>query len=289
MEDKLPEPYFSPQLIHTLCRIVFAVILFDLVMAGFSNTLIHQLRSPVLKYSYLDPSYWIMNMLYIPELISSNSFLAWTCDIILFGSCIGALIFPQKKWIIALFIVFYFLYFIIFNSFGSHHTHFLVPVLIAPVPFLFSQKRFSYTWEALRYFTLFIYSAAFLWKFFRFSWLSNDQGILIVKKNLAPYLYFNPNTLLAGIYVWFLNNPLIIEIIFFTGFIFEGVFIIGFFTKKYDQYLFFISLILPFGFWFLADTVFYENLILSITLLHFGTKSKFLKNGKTVLMSASNI
>jgi hypothetical protein len=47
----------------------------------------------------------------------------------------------------------------------------------------------------------------------------------------------------------------------------EGLFIIGFFTKKYDPVLFIISLILPLGFWFMADALFYEMALFGLTLL----------------------
>lgn len=275
MKNKNPEIYFSQRQADFLCRLVFAVILIDLIVSAFSNTLIHQLQSPVLKFAYVDPTFWVMHLLHIPGLISSSFYLSWFWDVVLFVSCIGVLIFPQKKWIIAIFIIFYFVYYVIFNSYGAHHTHSLVPFLIAPVPFLFSKKSFTFSWQALRYFLLFAYSAAFLWKFFRFSWLQSNQGILIVKKNLTAYLFFNPHTFLADIYFLFLNHPFFIEVIFFTGFFLEGLFIIGFFTRKFDRVLFIISLLLPFGFWLMADAVFYELVILSITLLPVSAISKF--------------
>lgn len=68
-------------------------------------------------------------------------------------------------------------------------------------------------------------------------------------------------------YFWFLQNPGIVYAIFLAGFILEGFFIVGFFTKKFDMILFIISLLLPFGFWFMADALFYEMAILSLTLL----------------------
>ena len=275
MKNKNPEIYFSQRQTDFLCRLVFTVILIDLIFSVLSNTLIHQLQSPVLKFAYVDPTFWVMHLLHIPELISSNFYLSWFWDVVLFSSCIGILIFPGKKWIIVVFIIFYFVYYVIFNSYGAHHTHSLVPFLIAPVPFLFSKKSFTFSWQALRYFLLFTYSAAFLWKFFRFSWLQSNQGILIVKKNLAPYLFFNQHTFLADIYFWVLNHPFFTEAIFFAGFILEGLFIIGFFTKKFDCVLFIISLLLPFGFWFMADAVFYELVILSVTLLPVSAIVKF--------------
>jgi hypothetical protein len=267
MKNKFQERYFSADNRKSLCRIVFGMILIHLIFSAFANTLVHQLQSPVLKFAYVDPVFWLMHLLHIPELISSHYYLALLFDISLFTCCIAVLFFPEKKWIISLFIILYFVYYIIFNSFGAHHTHALIPVLIAPVPFLFSKKNFLFSWEALRYFLLFSYSAAFFWKLFRFSWLNNNQGILIIKKNLTTYLYFNSDTFLARIYVWFLDNPGFTNILFLTGFLIEGFFIIGFFTKKFDLLLFAFSVILPIGFWFFADALFFEQLILSLTLL----------------------
>ena len=261
------EIYLTDQRVQFLCRLVFVFILLDLIMFGFSNTLIHQLRSPVLIFPYVDPAFWIMHFLNIPGFISSNPFIAWSWDIALFASCISIIIFPGKKLLVGIFLLLYFVYYIIFNSFGAHHTHSLIPVLVTPVPFLFSKKSFLFCWEGLRYFLLFSYSAAFFWKLFRLSWLYKEQGVLIMKENLTPYLYFNPHSFLSNIYIYFLNHPGLTQFFLISGFVLEGTFIIGFFTKKYDKYLFAISLLLPFGFWFFADAVFVEQLILSLTLL----------------------
>ena len=261
------EFYLMDQPVHFLCRLVFVFILLDLIMSGFSNTLIHQLRSPVLIFLYVDPTFWIMHLLHIPGFISSHPVIAWSLDIALFASCMGIIMYPGKKLLVGIFLLLYFVYYIIFNSFGAHHTHSLIPVLVAPVPFLFSKRSFLFCWEGLRYFLLFSYSAAFFWKLFRLSWLYKEQGVLVMKENLTPYLYFNPYSFLSEIYFYFLDHPGFTQFFLISGFVLEGTFIIGFFTKKYDRYLFIISLLLPFGFWFFADAVFVEQLILSLTLL----------------------
>lgn len=273
------EIYFTDPPVHILCRLVFLLILFDLIMSGFSNTLIHQLRSPVLIFPYVDPAFWIMHLLHIPGFISSNPVAAWSLDVALFASCTGIIIYPGKKLLVGIFLLLYLVYYIIFNSFGAHHTHSLIPVLIAPVPFLFSKKSFLFCWEGLRYFLLFSYSAAFFWKLFRLSWIYKEQAVLIMKENLTPYLYFNPHAFLSKIYFYFLDHPGFAQFFLISGFLLEGTFIIGFFTKKYDRYLLIISLLLPVGFWFFADAVFVEQLILSLTLLPMSVYSFYKKSG----------
>ena len=256
-----------------LCRIVFCFILFVLIYLFISNTLFHQLRSPVLKYPYVDPVYWLMHLLRVPDVIVSYRTISYVFDILLFVSCIGCIVFPLKRIFIILFLVIYFIYFITFNSYGGHHTHAGAGILFIPVPFLFRNAiTFSLLWQALRYYTLFIYASAFLWKLFRLSFLNENHGSLILKNNITSYLYFNPGTSLSNFYWWLLNNPFWANAMYIGAFIIEGLFIIGFFTKKYDKYLLFFSLIMVIGFWLLADALFFQLLILSFTLVNFNAK-----------------
>lgn len=258
-----------------LCRIVFCFILFVLIYLSISNTLFHQLQSPVLKYPYVDPVYWLMHLLRIPDVIISNYTVAYVFDILLFASCISIIIYPLKRIFIIVFLLTYFVYFITFNSYGGHHTHAGVGILLVSIPFLFRKNiTFSLAWQALRYYTLFIYVSAFFWKLFRLSFMNQDQGLLILKNNLAAYLYYNPGNALSKFYWWLLQNPVWVNAMYIGGFILEGIFIIGFFTKRYDKYLLFFSLIMVIGFWLLADALFFQLLILSFTLVNFNNEKK---------------
>ena len=244
-----------------------------LIYAAVSNTLFHQLQSPVLKYPYVDPVYWLMHLMRIPDAIVSNYTVAYVFDILLFISCIGCIIYPLKRFFVILFLLIYFIYFITFNSYGVHHTHAGVGILLIPIPFLFrSNITFSLVWQALRYYTLFIYSSSFLWKVFRLSFLQNDHGILILKNNLTSYLFYNPNTGLSSCYMWLLQHPSWANAMYILGFVLEGTFIVGFFTNRYDKYLLLFSFIMVIGFWVLADALFFPLLILSLTLVNFNKK-----------------
>ena len=256
-----------------LFRIVFIFILLWLVYAAISNTLFHQLQAPVLRYPYVDPVYWVMHLLRIPDAAVSNYTVAYIADALLFITCIGAIVFPKKRIFILLFLPIYFVYFIVYNSYGGHHTHAGVGILLIPIPFLFSKKiTFSLLWEGLRYYTLFVYASSFLWKLFRFSFLQPDQGLRIMKNNLTPYIYYNPGSVLSGIYHWLIVHPLWANVLYILGFVAEGLFIVGFFTKKFDRHLVLLSVILITGFWFLADALFFQLLILSFTLVNFDKK-----------------
>lgn len=249
-----------------LCRLVFAFIFFFLLYYQYSNTMAHQLQSPVLIFPYVDITYWIFHLLKIPDFITHNYFAASCFDSLLFITCILSFLFPGRRIFITSFFILYFTYYIIFNSYSTQHTHSKAGMLLATIPFMVPDKMFYYLWEATRYFTLFIYTDAFLWKLLRFSIFKKDHGSLVIKKNFAGFLYYNSNSYLANSFKWLLEHPVIIQTIFLAGFMLEGCFIIGFFTKRFDKYLFVISILLPVGFLYLSDAFFFELLVLSFTL-----------------------
>jgi hypothetical protein len=253
-----------------MARIVFAAAFLSLVWSYFANTLVFQLNYPTIKYPYVDITYWFMHYLQIPEFITSHFLISGLFDLALFASCIFSFLYPEKRWCVWSFLVLYFIYFITFNTFGGLHTNHKIGFLLIAIPFTVADyKSFNFLWQGLRYFLLFAYADAFLWKLFRLSWLHPDQGMLILKKNQAAFLYFEPHTWLAAFYRWVLQHPALVNGAYLAGFIMEGIFIIGFFTRKYDRLLLILSILLPIGFWLTADAYFFEFLIFSLTLINF--------------------
>lgn len=248
-----------------LCRICFLLIFASLIYSFFSHTLVSQLHSPVLKFPATDLTYWLFHFMRIPELISGNTKIAVSFDILLLGSCMLVFCFPEKRLWVRLFFIVYFIYFIIYNSFGMHHVHSRIGILLISAPFLIrEEKGFILLWQGLRYYVCFIYVSAFLWKLFRGSWLYSEQGILILKKNLTPYIYFNPQSVLSHVYYFLFRHPVLPDLLMKTGFLMEGFFIVGFFTMRYDNYLFLLSILLTLGFVFMADALFLETAFLGI-------------------------
>lgn len=264
------ETFFNEVQRRWLCRLVFAWIAGTLVYAWFSHTLPHQLQAPALRYPYVDLSYWLLHALQIPEFITGHYAIALGFDCLLVALAIGSICFPQRRWLIAGFVVGYFIYFILFNSYGGHHTNPKIGCLLLPLPFLLrNDKSFGFGWEAMRYFVLFAMSSAFAWKLLRGSWWQPDQGMLIMQKNLVAYLYFNPDTWLAGLSRWFLQHPALVNGLFVLGVLLEGIFLLGFFTRKYDHWLLLTGILLLLGFWFMAHAVFFEMLLLFLPLVRF--------------------
>ncbi|HVU84212.1 MAG TPA: hypothetical protein VHC50_05195 [Puia sp.] len=260
---------------NRLRRIVFFLIFISLIYSFFSNTLVSQLRGPVLIYPSTDLTYLLFHIIKLPEFISGHPAIAVVFDSLMLLSCLGCLIYPRQRFPVFLFFFLFLVYLIIYNSYGLHHTHSKIGVLLLPVPFMIrDDKGFLLLWRGLRYYTCYIFFSAFLWKLFRGSWLTPDQGLLIMKNNLTPYLFFNPQTVLSRIYSWVFQHPAIPDLLFKAGFIAEGLFVAGFFTRRADKYLFVLTILLPLGFLFVADAMFFELAFLSVTFYNWGLLSR---------------
>ena len=254
-----------------LCRIAFFLIFISLIYSFFSNTLVSQLRGPVLTYSSTDLTYLLFHIIKLPEFISGHPVIAVIFDSLMLLSCLCCLVYPRQRIPVFLFFFLFLVYLIIYNSYGLHHTHSKIGVLLLPVPFMTrDDKGFLLLWRGLRYYTCYIFFSAFLWKLFRGSWLAPDQGLLIMKNNLTPYLFFNPQTVLSRVYSWVFQHPAIPDLVFKAGFIAEGLFVVGFFTRRADKYLFVLTILLPLGFLFVADAMFFELAFLSVTFYSWG-------------------
>jgi hypothetical protein len=106
-----------------------------------------------------------------------------------------------------------------------------------------------------------------LWKLFRATFTHGLQGSLIIKLNLAPYLFFHPQTIQSEMYRWFLRHDQTTAWLFGLGMVLEGSFLVGFFTRRFDRWLCLFSILLPVGFIFFADAFFFEVCILSLSFV----------------------
>ena len=258
-----------------ITRIIFTLILLLEIYLFFSNSFIHQFQQPVFKSLGLDLTYYGFHWIGIPNLIIRNPQIALIFDISLIALTVLCFLFPLKKIYLILFYLFFFTFFITVNSYSLFHKHTFMGVIFGVFPFLFTNNTTSkMLWEFTRYIHLFIYFSAFLWKVFRGSFFEFDHFQTIMESIFHSYLFESPTTFFAGVYRFLLIDPSILYILGLIGLFLEGIFLIGFFTKKYDRSLFLIGIILHISFWFFADAILSPLLILSLSLLNVRTVTK---------------
>lgn len=254
-----------------LCAIAFEIYLY------YSNTLIHQLQNPSFFFLDYDLTYWFLFFLKIPQTIINNRFLSYSLDVSIISLSIICFLYPLKKYFIILFIISLFLYLIIRNSYGLFHEHLYYGFLFILIPFTFKNNLIAkYLWEFVRYIQFFIYFSAFLWKACRFHFFDYNHMMSIFQFNISSYIFQNPNTIFSSIYTTLLPHSNLIYVCGLLGLLFEAIYVIGFFTKKYDLFFFYLGIFNHLFFWFFADAFLFPVLILNLTLLRFNNKPSFL-------------
>ena len=265
MKDKYDFDDFARRI---LAYAVFGFVLFALAFRWYSSVLLHQLQAPVLFFPYIDLTYWLVHWTGIPKLLISNSYLALAFDISLFSTALLSLLFIKKRLFPILFTLFFGIYFVCYNSYGGHHTHSMAGILMVSMTFWFrSNKTFSFLWEGLRYFTIFVYFDAFLWKLLRGSWWHAQQGLAVVMEDQMGNILFAPDSLYSQLNRFFITHPVLLDNLYFMAILMEGVMIIGFFTRKYDWLCFLLPISFHIGTYFLVDVLFYELVVLTLVFL----------------------
>lgn len=254
-----------------LLRVFFGWTLLALIWRAHDHALLSQLQGPVLGNAANDLTFWLAGVLGLPELFTGNGPLAIILDITLLGSSVLAIarphgsLFPKVHCAAAL------IYFIVFTTWSNHHYRPILGLVLAGVPFAFQGlQRFDHAFQGLRYYVLFVYTSAGLYKVLRGSWLNMDQMTGIIEGTQLELFLAVPESWHARMFLWLLQHQTISWLLFVAATVLELAFLIGFFTRRYDTWLFFTAWTLHLGFWFSMRFFAFELIVLDLALLPWG-------------------
>lgn len=265
-----------------MVRLVFIFILASFIFRYYNHVLLHQLMQPVIFKTESDLAYWAYHILGLGKLIVQDHTGSVVFDCLLISLCVTSIFYPAQRFTLIAFSILYPLYFLSYNAFVTHHTGTMDGILLITFAFwALKINTFQLFWEALRYFTLSIYSMAFFWKvFIGVSVFHISQPEAIVKDNLVLNLYLNPDTFFATTMYWFLQRPLFLYIGYTICVLFQGCMAIGFFTKKYDRLLFLLPVFFHLATYFFVDVCYFELLILNFTFIREDELKRFTESFK---------
>lgn len=164
---------------------------------------------------------------------------------------------PAARWPFALFSVLFFIYTLFNNLYVTHHQHYLHFAWIISIPFVArSDKGFDLLWHGARYYACWFYSIAFFMKVINGGIFQEAFGVMTIKTQMSSYIFAHPHSLQTNLYTWLLQHPFWLNAGAKLTFLFEGVFFIGFFTRKYDKWLI-LSGFLVFAFTAFSSDVFF--------------------------------
>jgi len=204
----------------------------------------------------------------IPQFITSHTVLASVFDISLLVTTVAFLL-SKKRIFSILFTLAALNYFLTYNLVTGHHYHGLVGLLFISLPFWFkSEQRFNFSWEAVRYYFLYVFSSAGLWKILRGSAFYHDQLSNILKQQQINLLLQNPAGYKAHIAQFLISHTDFSHLLLLANVVLQLSFAIGFFTKKFDRFLFWFAIMFVIANFFVMGILSMELLILDLTLLN---------------------
>lgn len=253
---------------QVIVRTTLLFYLISLLWRGYSHLLPYQLLQPPLTKMHYDLSFWLFRLTGLDALLMHTTAGAVFLSSAVIILCLLSLLFPRKTVFIIPFTLLYFLLAIASNIYLTHSAHYLGCMVWLTVAFwAVKDDNFNLMWEGVRYYACWIYASAFVWKLVNGAFFQWDAGILTFKSNLAQYLYQNPATPTAHLYYYLLQYPFIFNFGHKIIMLVEGVFILGFFTKKYDTLLILSAATIFLSTYLFSDVFFAELLAVILPLL----------------------
>ncbi|MBK0383044.1 hypothetical protein I5M32_08740 [Pedobacter sp. SD-b] len=261
--------------------IVFCGYLILLSYKFFNGELLYQHTYPPYNYPVLNIPYWLFLLTGIKNLIFNHIFLKIVITCTLFLSSILSIIKKESTLYPKIFCFCIWIYQFSYYSIVAYQ-HFDIGILFPCLPFIFKDNmKFSISFNFGRYFFCGLYFLAGILKIFNGGVFNVYQMRDSILMTCLDFMYFNPNSFKTEIMSFFIQNYILGYFLYLGACILEISFILGFFGKKYDLYLFILFLVFHFSNYLLLDIPFTNHCIILTFLLpvknYMGNKTHHLK------------
>lgn len=212
-----------------------------LIIRYYDGLFLHQISSNPIRSPRVDLVVWITQLIGIPDIVS-NQYLSLAIDslIIVLPILILYRVYVDKKiHKLATSLTFLFgLYVLIIYCFPTLSIRKYLGLVLIPVAFTFSSKKRYYNWlELMRYYVLFVFTSASLWKIVRgVAWDPTHMQLSLKAQHIDNLVNW-PDHYITQLISTIIDNPSYCSILFIVAILSQLTFAIGFFTKKYDRLL----------------------------------------------------
>lgn len=255
--------------------VVYTMALAILLNRFFSRALLPQIGNALTNSNQQEFVYAVMSKLNLVTFFLNHHWVSALFDISLFFTPVFFLFSGKRIFSIA-FTVLVTFYFLAFNVTAFHHYHGLFAIVVISIPFWTKNKtRFHLLWEAVRYYWLYVFSSAAIWKILRGSVFYRDQLSNILKQQQLDLLLQQPGGMQARFIQHLISNPEVSHAVLLLNVAVQLFFVVGFFTKKFDLVLFVLAIVFCVANYFVMNIVSVEMLILNLTLLNWSKLKLF--------------
>lgn len=249
----------------------YVAVFYVLLIFKWSNDMLLSQQQPAFIYDTFDLFSWLFLQTGIPQwLLRTKQFLLfdavyYTAPLLLLVSAYrkpklipaAAFCVLMVNWV---YLQSYFVYPI------SSYTIFIA-WLIFPVIFLAgSEATFALLFSGLRYFFLYFFLSAGIWKIRIGGVFNHDQLSAILLEQHKEMLTNSPGYWLSHFYQWLISHTTFSYSLYILVTIMELSFITGFLTKRFDRFLIFTYFIFLFADYFVMRIPYFETLPFVLTL-----------------------
>ena len=257
-----------------LTRIVFITYLLLLIYKYFNASLLDQQPYPLFVYPGLNFSYWLFMLSGINTFLFLHPFFLNMINILLFVSCIGLIVNPKLTYLAIVFTISIWLYQFLFFEIVAYQGY-AKGLLIPCIPFIFKKDfKFKLSFETGRYYLCGLYGLAGLLKITNGAVFKPSHFSDSIRTTVADYIIQNPNRTKTLVMQYFINHQSLGYSLLICAVVLELAFLIGFFTKKYDKYLFLLFFFFHFTNSYLLDIPFINNIVIVSLLIPFAFNQK---------------
>lgn len=215
--------------------IIFALVRF------FDGLFLHQIANNPIRSPRVDLIVWITQASGLPDLIAKPYF-SYTFDLLIFilpGIILFRVYKDQKMNRLAASLVLLFAaYILLIYCFPTLSIRKYLGLILIPIAFTFNSDKQYYSYlELMRYYILFVFTSASLWKLLRGVAFDTTHMQLSLKNQHIDNFVNWPDHYITNLLSTIIDDPVLCSLLFLVAVLFQLSFAIGFFTKKFDKVL----------------------------------------------------
>ena len=158
--------------------------------------------------------------------------------------CICSVAGYRAQYLLAIFTAFFNLvYAVLLSSMSPLSIEGYVGWMMLPIVLAFKKEAsFYYALQSMRYFFLLIFFSAAIWKIRAAGIFNGEQMSAILMNQHAAYLVDQPNAWFSNFIKYLIDHQQLSYTIYLLATLSEFIFVVGFFTKRFDRLLIIVFL-----------------------------------------------
>ena len=218
-----------------VCFIIFSIVRY------FDGLFLFQIAENPIRSPRVDPLVWFIQYLGLPKYMS-HPVVQFFFDgaIILLPIIILIRVLMNKKInrIADILVLFFGIYILMIYCFPTLSIRKYLGLVLIPIAFIFrSKSRYLSYLEVMRYYVLFVFTSASIWKIARgVAWDPTHMQESLKVQHIDNFIHW-PDHYITKIIAPIIDNPMYCSVLLLGAVVTQLLFGIGFFTKKYDKFL----------------------------------------------------